>query len=83
MFLTCHTPSLPTLQDSASTLLNYTLVLDGAPGPDINNELLSLTLRKNPEFFGIDPNDRQYVVFSGKNISILVCMIHNITEDLV
>ena len=52
--------------------LNYTLVLDGAPGPNISNESLTLILKSNPVFLEIDKNDLEYEVFSGKNISLLV-----------
>lgn len=54
-------------------VLNYTLELDGAPGPDITNDSLALFLRPNPVFLEIGEADRVYV--PGKVISIPVCVV--------
>lgn len=52
--------------------LNYTIVMDNAPGPNILNQSLSLSLRGDPVFLEIDRNNKQYEVFSGSTISITV-----------
>ena len=51
-------------------MLNYTLVLDEAPGPSIANDSLTLYLRDNPVF--LDNGRVEYVVYSGESITIQV-----------
>ena len=46
--------------------------MDRAPGPNISNQFLSLTLKEDPVFFEFDELGKQYEVFSGVNITILV-----------
>lgn len=51
-------------------LLNYTLVLDGAPGPNVSTESLALFLRPDPVFLELAERDSVHV--PGKIISISV-----------
>ncbi len=52
--------------------LNYTVVQDGAPGPNISDQSLALYLRNDPVFLEIDEDDRVYTSASGEAISIPV-----------
>lgn len=52
-------------------LLNYTVVLDGAPGP---NDSFPLYLRPDPVFIQLAEDSQQYQVSSGDSITIEVCM---------
>lgn len=59
-------------EGESEVFLNYTIVMDGAPGPNISNQSLSLTVRQDPVFFEFNNYDEQYELFSGKLISINV-----------
>lgn len=80
--LECRSPALPDFQDDVgavskrskgSVLLNYTLELDGAPGPNISVEGLALFLRPNPVFSDIDEADSVYVLGKSISISVWLC----------
>lgn len=80
--LLCYSPRLPNLldltnrnkrsRDGGGVLLNYTVVIDAAPGPNISDESLVVTLRPDPVFIGIAEGSQQYQVFSGESITITV-----------
>ena len=85
----CVAPRLPTLLEVAGShamkrsrgednglFLNYTVIQDGAPGPDISNQALAIFLREDPVFLPIDEDDRVYVSSSGEAISIPVRLLH-------
>ena len=57
--------------------LNYTLYMDSAPGPDINNSQLVLYVRTDPVFTKINESDRVYISGSGKPITILVSILYS------
>lgn len=80
--LICDAPKLPTplelrtriqkrSRDDTALALNFTLVLDRAPGPNITSEQLSLTLKENPVF--VEVKEREYILYSGNSLSISVC----------
>lgn len=86
--LLCISPKLPTLIEVANIIsrkrsrgngnsltLNYTLLLDGAPGPNLTDPSHALFMRANPVFVEIDVNDQEYVILSGNNITIMVSLI--------
>ena len=85
--LTCVSPSFPSpfpavtgntvKRSRGEVIVNYTLELDGAPGPNISSEMLALFLKPNPVVFEINNADRVYV--PGKSISISVSRIFYIS----
>lgn len=81
----CVTPKLPTLLEVANShavkrsrggesglTLNYTVVQDGAPGPNISDRSLAMFLVNDPVFLDIDEDDRVYDSSSREAISISV-----------
>ena len=96
--LLCVSPRLPSLLevggshvtkrsrgDDNGLFLNYTVMQDDAPGPDIFNPELSMFLRADPVFLPIDEDDREYRSSSGGLISIPVRLLGsllNIAYDL-
>lgn len=81
--LLCYTPAVPNIlapvnmqrskrsRDDA-VLLNYTVVMDGAPGP---SQSLVLYLKPNPVFIGVAGDSLQYQVLSGGTINIAVSVV--------
>lgn len=81
----CVTPNLPTLLEVSNSHtakrsrggesglpLNYTVVQDGALGPNISDRSLALFLVNDPVFLEIDEDDRVYDSSSREAISIPV-----------
>lgn len=77
LLLLCYTPRVPDIvatrrkrsRDDGMVLLNYTVVMDRAPGP---NGSLALYLKPDPVFVGIVEDSLRYQVLSGGSINIAV-----------
>lgn len=52
--------------------MNYTVIMDNAPGPDTSDTSLTLLMKPDPVFTEIQQSDRIYNEGSGLTISILV-----------
>ena len=61
--LHCIAPEVPNyvVENAVGQPLNYTLIMDNAPGPLLNNRELQLELRPNPVFREIQETDRVYL----------------------
>lgn len=60
-------------------ILNYTLELDGAPGPNITEESLTIFLAPDPVLFEIEPD---IIYVPGKSITITVCVLSVVRMDV-
>ena len=49
--ISCVIPPLTRLQPGDADGLNYTIIMDNAPGPDLTNENLQISVQPNPEVF--------------------------------
>ena len=69
--LTCYAPPLDSYLSGPGVSLfpgvNYTIVMDGAPGPN-----LTIGVVPNPVFTSINPGDRNQTSGSVKSIAVLV-----------
>ena len=72
--LLCTSPRLPAslLQSTSSLFLHYSVVMDGAPGPNPTDPSLALFLKPDPVFTKISQASLQYQVNSNGNITIEV-----------
>ena len=52
--------------------MNYTVIMDNAPGPDASDTSLTLYVKPDPVFTEIQETDRVYIIGSTRTISILV-----------
>ena len=68
--LHCTGPQMPFV-GNGNQQLNYTVIMDNAPGPSTDNAQLQLRLRPNPVFVEIQESDRVYTG-SDDRITILV-----------
>ena len=53
-------------------VLNYTLILDSAPGPHVDEEGLLLTVKPNPVIVEVEEDSRTYISGSEDTITIIV-----------
>ena len=53
-------------------VLNYTLVMDSAPGPHIDRDELLLSVKPNPVFLEVEEDSRTYITGSEDTITIIV-----------
>ena len=51
--ISCVVPPLTRLQPGDVDGLNYTIIMDNAPGPDLTNENLQIRVAPNPVVFGL------------------------------
>ena len=56
----------------SDVILNYTLIMDDAPGPSIIKEELQLTVKPNPVIIKIQGGSRVYSIGSKDTIAITV-----------
>lgn len=57
-----------------TVVLNYTLIMDGAPGPHTGEEELLLSVKPNPVLVEVEEDSRTYVTGSEDTITIIVRM---------
>ena len=51
--ISCVVPPLTQLQPGDVDGLSYTIIMDNAPGPDLSNENLWISVERNPENFDL------------------------------
>ena len=68
--ISCVVPPLTRLQPSDTDGLSYTIVMDNAPGPDLTDDKLQISVEPNPDVFELVESD--YNVGSSAPIRIEV-----------
>ena len=69
--IACVTPPLTTKQQGDGDGLNYTIIMDNAPGPDLSMESLQITVLPNPGNFILVTRDVRDLI-NGSTIQISV-----------
>lgn len=64
-----------------TVVLNYTLIMDSAPGPHTGEEELLLSIKPNPVAVEVEEDSRTYITDSEDTITIIVRM-HNIMKKM-
>ena len=70
MAISCVTPPLTRMQSGDSDGVNYTILIDNAPGPDLTMMSLQINVLPNPGNFKLV--DNEYNIGSGTAIRIMV-----------
>lgn len=55
-------------------VLNYTLIMDSAPGPHIDRDELLLSVKPNPVLVEVEEDSKTYITDSEDTITIMVRM---------
>lgn len=55
-------------------VLNYTLIMDSAPGPRIDTDGLLLSVKTNPVLLEVEEDSKTYITGSEDTITIIVRM---------
>ena len=69
--IACVTPPLTRLQQGDEDRLNYTIIMDNAPGPDLSMESLQISVLPNPGNFVLVTTDVRDLI-NGSIIQISV-----------